>query len=552
MKIDYLRRMINYIFSIKKVGYNDSDSNNPVVKRGEGKEIGDCSFSELYYSYYKKIFELTFVSDNVSFSYTGKRDNKGEFCRDIAVKNAVEFLGNSFELGGKSLRTIDINYYFYDNAEKRLFSKYIYTILNAILDELFSSEKSDFIQRLNNLFLKEQKKLKKDGIISLIYFNINKSDISTVVDDCVDKAKADTAYCLCLQGFNRFEIEKLFVLGNYAFNKIWLSQKYEYPFDEKSFVTEDDDSFYLFNIFDKNTRLFFFPAYCMFLTSSEQLREYSNSNEINKYCEEKAFKKIIESLNKESYKSYKKQYARSYYKEIEKILRKMGQINYTRFFNFDFNTIRDFYKRFKEYADKVNIDKSIQDIMFVYLITASVEKLCKNLISLLSDQSFYDGLSKTYILLYFNILIDKESDEYLHLLKEIANIAKNGWVDRAKVEFDLYYEKNYNEIVKVREYVVEKTGFQSMNNVEYIFMDADIEALGCKASSNNKDSVKDTNNYCNNDSLEESKCNNSPIKEEDIIDPSIPFKKYNPYKWLKDILLIIKNVYEQKMKETDK
>ena len=543
----YLTRMVSRIFGVKGVEFRKTENGESEVVRGNSKKLGDCTFTQKYYNYYEELFKLTFADKKIIFAYEGKRDAKRNYSRDAAIKNAISFLGEPSYIDDKKMPVIDISYEFYDASEKYLFSKYIYTIIKGILNVVFSVDKGDDLyNNLKKHYLKRQKELDEIGIITLIYKSTTIKDMAVIYDKNVEKTNVNRAFCLRLHDLNKFEIDNLSSLGFSKSSKIWMDKKYDYPYKSIKFEPEINNDQSFFNLHNKKNRIFFFPSYCMFCTSSEIENIYDPQDELSSYCINAAYSAFNSSFSSEVFAEYKKHYLSIFYSDIVKVLQKLGQINYNRFFLYDFYNMKEDFTRFKIYLERNNFDAEEVELMFVHSVTVGVENLCLILKKFISDESnIFMEINVPFDLLYSSI--NKGSEEYKKFYKNISSIAESKWLATAENEFENYYGKNFNEIGKIRKYLGEKTGFHSMNFIDCIYMESndpiketdDFQSEKSDMNQTTNDIVGKEKEY-NCSDTEEGDSGNNNIKGGILLDQPILPGVYNPYKWLKDILFKIK------------
>lgn len=411
---DYLYGIVNAVFDIKVNSTRRIDDKKVIVIRGRGKEIGKCTFTELYQKYFNDLFEYTFTYDQCEFEYHGIQKANQKFDRRIAINNAIEYFRK---------KSIMLNYVFHSSAEQKLFSKLIYRYLKQLLDVLFDEydmKKKEFEKTINQNFKDALNKIRDEvdtkDIYELIYRDAKLSDAELLSYDGADSVMLiDNGYEYILYyssesiatSLKLRPVDKEFVYSrsDISYNVYSIDSK-----NSKPIIYTPNIEYYPINILNLQRKEMFVPRFCCVEFKYNETIEPLEDDE-KKYEKEYIYYKlsmqVSEYVKKEYIRTEKQETNRL--KHIEEILGRLFQINYRKLFNDD-RYLKSYFKlglkRFRKFLDISNLGKDNELILFRYLVSLWVDEFSHVLYCASSDQEYKNSIDEKTFSKHLNMLSD--------------------------------------------------------------------------------------------------------------------------------------------------
>lgn len=453
---EYLSKLVNKIFDTKVNSIDRSKDNKVIVIRGRGKEIGKCSFTELYRKDFTKLFEYTFTYEQCEFRYDGAQKAKQRFDRSIAIKNAIIFF---------SEKNIMLNYVFHSRAEGKLFSRLIYRyikkLLDVLFDEYFISDKKEFEEAIAEKYEKSLAQIRDEvdttDIHELIYKNAKLSDAELLsFDDNADSVMlVDNGYEYILHyssygmvtplKLRPIDQRSVFSRSDIFYNIYSIGSEASIPI-----IYTPNIDYYPIKILDFKRIEFFVPRFfCVRFKLSEistSLADELEDKKISIYDE--LAKKVYEHIIKEYISIEKQETVRL--ECLEEILEIILQINYRELFKNN-RYLENHFKlglaRFCKFLDISNIEKGNELILFRYLLSLWVDEFSHTLLCMLADQEYKIIIKGKSLLKHLKMLSDyvktKNLGEANKAFFEFYNYNKR-IIDTFKEKVDLMNLKYFN------------------------------------------------------------------------------------------------------------
>lgn len=456
----YLASIIKNVYITKANAYL-SDNNKEIVIRGYKKEkhekdknkieykaLGDCSFSAEFKKYYYKIFEIAFCNKNENcFLYDGEKENEKTFARDQVINNSVKYFKK---------HDIDVDYIFYSEFEKYLFSKWIYSLFVRLLEVLFadyncSGDQRDNIveNKIKNIFIEIKNELNRYGIIRLIYSNAKANEVDLIIDSKYDKSECNRAYLFKLGNNVESQLGAVVVSGDIRLvveNNIKKNELiYErFPFSkDKDFYNNEDEEYAFISVWNLIKKEYFFPSYCYVATclqAEKQDLEMKNCNDQKLFSEYSINEQIARihgyaiSKTIETYSFDKKKFYLNLIKDIDHMLDHIYTEKYRDYFYIENNRVQKdkSYCNFIEFLKRNSIKLDNTVAVFLYLISVVIDELNFKL-----ERIDYDDM-KQYI--------DENNSEYKKHLSKIKNHLRSRNLETAIQAYNTFYKANVKNI----------------------------------------------------------------------------------------------------------
>ena len=427
-----------------------------VITLGKGKELRDCSFSDKYYKDYSMLFKLTFSSNDTVFEYAGKRNKGKEFNRDIAISNAIQYFAKY---------GINLNYLFASSAEANLFSKFLLSYINKILNVIFKNSElsnDDFNAKFNMVLKQIKASLNKQDIINAMYSKASNSEIEIIKDSKYDSEEYDKAFPINVVNatgtlYYPFPVFRPIIIksnddredpneGVITYRTSIKSKAIRYPYNSNApfhYQNESDYSYiHIWNNCVSMPRTFLIPNYCYFVTCLSKLETESDTatNEYASpiYHSEKLSDEIYIRAQHEVSKLYKQDINQKYMiwlKELNALLGEIMSTEYTAFFTED-KYLNSKYKRgheeLRKFLNSNGMDIQDESVILRYLISRLIDEVC----DLLENYDYNE----------FEKHIDVNAKDFKKTFKQFADYAKSPFLQTAIVKYEMFYRTNHKII----------------------------------------------------------------------------------------------------------
>ncbi len=389
----HLGDMIASIFPSKAVGV---DIDKRLVIIGKGKYANKCSFLKTDEADYSALIRLTFTEAKTEFVDSNGKEYKG-YCRQVAVDHAVEYLMK---------KGIDLNYTFYSDTEKALFSKLIGHLLERHIHLMCSFGKNfdedEYNSELKKMRVRHRKEIITKGIIRMIYSSARYSAVEQYKEGTGD-------YCLLIDNGDDWHIHynvryidttiKLHLVSEQGtdsrrLENVELVRASMIKNRPVSLVSAQDCRLDFWNL---NTDFYVPRIFCFYtslagmITAEDESHgicksdmaekigtEYGNSeSEIKEMSYRNAYKYLLEKYCSDVKLQYMKKL-----KAISSIVDSFLKCNYNRFFS-DTKTegLGKGLDQFRLFMEENGIGFSKEDtiVIYKYLLTLWLDKLCSSL-----------------------------------------------------------------------------------------------------------------------------------------------------------------------------